>query len=74
MSAPGITYSGVLAKKAANKNVDENLDESVDAGVFGGLKFWVSARVSNRKSCVDTIQVWNPSISSLRDRELTHTS
>ncbi|KAI0876709.1 TRF2-interacting telomeric protein/Rap1 C terminal domain-containing protein [Hypoxylon argillaceum] len=56
MSAPGITYSGVLAKKAANKNADENLDESVDAGVFGGLKFWVSARVSNRKSCADTIQ------------------
>ncbi|KAI0112392.1 TRF2-interacting telomeric protein/Rap1 C terminal domain-containing protein [Nemania sp. FL0031] len=52
MSAPGITYSGVLAKKYANDSVDAG----TDAGVFGGLKFWVSARVPNRKSCVNNIQ------------------
>ncbi|KAI1129405.1 TRF2-interacting telomeric protein/Rap1 C terminal domain-containing protein [Nemania abortiva] len=48
MSAPGITYSGVLARKHASN--------STDTGVFGGLKFWLSLRVPNRKSCVDTIQ------------------
>jgi hypothetical protein len=67
MSAPGITYSGVLAKKAANENVDENMDANIDAGVFGGLKFWVSARISNRKSCVDIIKVGNTSFFPLHD-------
>ncbi|KAI0973296.1 TRF2-interacting telomeric protein/Rap1 C terminal domain-containing protein [Xylaria arbuscula] len=42
MSAPGITYSGALAKKGV--------------GVFGGFKFWVSARVPQRKSCVNSIE------------------
>ncbi|KAI1303997.1 TRF2-interacting telomeric protein/Rap1 C terminal domain-containing protein [Xylaria venustula] len=42
MSAPGITYSGVLAKKGV--------------GVFGGLKFWVSVRVPQRKTCVNSIE------------------
>ncbi|KAI0433747.1 TRF2-interacting telomeric protein/Rap1 C terminal domain-containing protein [Xylaria sp. FL1042] len=49
MSAPGITYSGVLARK----NVGDGA--GVDGGVFRGLKFWVSARVPQRKTCVDTI-------------------
>ncbi|KAJ3556796.1 hypothetical protein NPX13_g10059 [Xylaria arbuscula] len=50
MSAPGITYSGVLAEKEGNNSVDGC------AGVFRGLKLWVSARVPNRKACVDTIE------------------
>ncbi|KAI0518065.1 TRF2-interacting telomeric protein/Rap1 C terminal domain-containing protein [Xylaria bambusicola] len=50
MSAPGITYSGVLAEKGANSSTD------VGAGVFRGLKFWVTARVPHRKACVDTIE------------------
>lgn len=54
MSAPGITYSGVLAEKGANSS---GIDEG--AGVFRGLKLWVSARVPNRKACVDTIEVWS---------------
>ncbi|KAI0816207.1 TRF2-interacting telomeric protein/Rap1 C terminal domain-containing protein [Xylaria sp. FL0064] len=47
MSAPGIMYSGVLARNTAG--------DDANAGVFRGLKFWVSARVPQRKSCVDTI-------------------
>ncbi|TGJ81628.1 hypothetical protein E0Z10_g7134 [Xylaria hypoxylon] len=54
MSGPGITYSGVLAKKAANDSVDVDVDVGVD--VFQGLKFWVSARVPHRKTCVDAIE------------------
>ncbi|KAI1758427.1 hypothetical protein F4782DRAFT_478100 [Xylaria castorea] len=50
MSAPGITYSGVLATEHATDSMD------VDTGVFRGLKFWVSARVPRRKFYVDTIQ------------------
>ncbi|KAJ2993323.1 hypothetical protein NUW58_g1878 [Xylaria curta] len=50
MSAPGITYSGVLAKKEPSHSAD------VDGGIFRGLKFWVSARVPHRKTCVDTIR------------------
>ncbi|KAI0451292.1 TRF2-interacting telomeric protein/Rap1 C terminal domain-containing protein [Xylaria acuta] len=50
MSAPGITYSGVLAGGHANDSVD------VDAGVFRGLKVWVSVRVPLRKFYVDKIQ------------------
>ncbi|KAI3321161.1 hypothetical protein HD806DRAFT_503172 [Xylariaceae sp. AK1471] len=48
MSAPGITYSGVLAKK--------NADNNEKAGVFQDLKLWVSVRVPHRKTYVDTIQ------------------
>ncbi|KAF2966446.1 hypothetical protein GQX73_g7131 [Xylaria multiplex] len=50
MSAPGITYSGVLARKAANDSVD------MDKYVFQGLKFWVSVRVPQRKTCLGTIE------------------
>lgn len=49
MSAPGITYSGVLAKKVASNHQG--------TGVFSGLKIWVSVRVSQRKSCVEAIEV-----------------
>ncbi|KAI1278363.1 TRF2-interacting telomeric protein/Rap1 C terminal domain-containing protein [Xylaria sp. FL0933] len=49
MSAPGITYSGVLARNTAGD------DANADGGIFRGLKFWVSARVPQRKTCVDTI-------------------
>jgi hypothetical protein len=51
MSAPGITYSGVLAKKGATN--------SEKKGIFEDIKFWVSARVPHRKICVDTIKVGN---------------
>ncbi|KAI0188776.1 TRF2-interacting telomeric protein/Rap1 C terminal domain-containing protein [Xylaria flabelliformis] len=50
MSAPGITYSGVLATKRTTESTD------VDAGVFRGLKFWISARVPLRKFYIDTLQ------------------
>ncbi|KAI1741433.1 TRF2-interacting telomeric protein/Rap1 C terminal domain-containing protein [Xylaria scruposa] len=50
MSAPGITYSGILATKHTAESMD------VDAGVFRGLKFWISARVPLRKFYTDTIQ------------------
>ncbi|KAI0864424.1 TRF2-interacting telomeric protein/Rap1 C terminal domain-containing protein [Xylaria cubensis] len=50
MSAPGITYSGVLATKHTTESTD------VDAGVFQGLKFWISARVPLRKFYIDTLQ------------------
>lgn len=49
MSAPGIIYSGVLAKKVAS-------DHPV-VGVFSGLRFWVSVRVPQRKGCVELIEV-----------------
>ncbi|KAI0903778.1 TRF2-interacting telomeric protein/Rap1 C terminal domain-containing protein [Ustulina deusta] len=51
MSAPGIPYSGVLARKGV-----DNDSADVDAGVFRGLKFWVSIRVPQRKVCVGTIE------------------
>lgn len=51
MSAPGITYSGVLAKKHASDGVD------TDVGVFRGLSFWISLRVPLRKFYMDKIQV-----------------
>ncbi len=57
MSAPGITYSGVLARKGV-----DNDSADVDAGVFRGLKFWVSIRVPQRKVCVGTIEVQNSMI------------
>ncbi|KAI1434722.1 hypothetical protein GGR50DRAFT_660542 [Xylaria sp. CBS 124048] len=47
MPAPGITYSGALAKR------DVNTDE--EPSVFQGLKFWLSMRIPDRKSCIDTI-------------------
>ncbi|GAP92907.1 putative transcription factor [Rosellinia necatrix] len=56
MSAPGITYSGVLARKHANASPNANKNVSSDDGVFKGLKFWISARVPPRKTCVDIIQ------------------
>ncbi|KAI8955382.1 hypothetical protein F4801DRAFT_325765 [Xylaria longipes] len=54
MSAPEITYSGVLARKHADDSVDVDVD--ADVGVFRGLKFWVSARVPLRKFHIETIQ------------------
>ncbi|KAI1419662.1 TRF2-interacting telomeric protein/Rap1 C terminal domain-containing protein [Xylaria sp. FL1777] len=50
MSAPGITYSGVLAEMHANSSADAGV------GIFRGLKFWVSVRVPQRKACVDNIE------------------
>lgn len=55
MSAPGITYSGVLAKKNANESTDESTNESASGRVFKGTKFWISRRVPNHRTCVDTI-------------------
>ncbi|KAI0469080.1 TRF2-interacting telomeric protein/Rap1 C terminal domain-containing protein [Xylaria cf. heliscus] len=52
MSAPGITYSGVLA----GKHADDRVNVDIDTSVFKGLKFWLSARVPLRKFYVDTIQ------------------
>ncbi|KAI1178351.1 hypothetical protein F4777DRAFT_114684 [Nemania sp. FL0916] len=48
MSAPGITYTGVLARKNANS--------SRSAGVFQGLNFWVSVNLANRTTCMDMIK------------------
>ncbi|KAI1111670.1 hypothetical protein F5Y14DRAFT_424410 [Nemania sp. NC0429] len=48
MSAPGITYSGVLAKKGTSNHPSE--------GVFSGLCLWISVRVAQRKSCAEAIQ------------------
>ncbi|KAI0400022.1 TRF2-interacting telomeric protein/Rap1 C terminal domain-containing protein [Xylaria palmicola] len=47
MSAPGITYSGALAKKHAQE------DASIKP--LKGLKFWLSARIPQRRTCVDSI-------------------
>lgn len=55
MSAPGITYSGVLAKKVASNHPG--------VGVFSGLRFWISVRVPQRKGCVETIEVQDMTVS-----------
>ncbi|KAI8623257.1 hypothetical protein F5Y19DRAFT_389744 [Xylariaceae sp. FL1651] len=48
MSAPGITYEGVLAQKGSNKG------EKAD--VFQNVKFWVSAQVPHRSTHIKTIE------------------
>ncbi|KAI1817287.1 hypothetical protein GGS20DRAFT_574917 [Poronia punctata] len=64
MSAPGITYSGVLAKEGDNSR--NNNDERT--GVFQGLKIWVSHKVPDRKTCTDTI-VTNGGLITPRDKD-----
>ncbi|KAI2628243.1 hypothetical protein GGS21DRAFT_528392 [Xylaria nigripes] len=48
MSAPGITYSGVLAGRGAGSSKKRN--------IFQNVQFWLSARVPQRKTYIDTIK------------------
>ncbi|KAI0204522.1 hypothetical protein F4808DRAFT_413886 [Astrocystis sublimbata] len=56
MSAPGITYSGVLAKNPANDDADADAGNDGNGGVFRGLKFWLSRWVPLTKFYADKIR------------------
>ncbi|KAI0389063.1 hypothetical protein F5Y17DRAFT_450446 [Xylariaceae sp. FL0594] len=65
MSAPGITYSGVLAERGPNGRNDVNREKD---GVFQGLKFWLSSYVPQRPACMNTIMK-NGGVITARERD-----
>lgn len=55
MPSAGIVYEGVLASRTPDENnINQNRYEGT---LFNGLKFWISQRVPDRKSLVESVKV-----------------